>query len=77
MWLNYVKVDLGRNALVTECLLLTCSLEPPGGSVPEIVPSIYPNKDGWPMLPPLDMLRLSMAEEKLLLCWYFTLTSCR
>jgi hypothetical protein len=39
--------------------------------------SIYPDINGWPTLPPLDIMRLGMEKEKLLLRRYFTLTSCR
>ncbi|QRV73882.1 hypothetical protein RhiJN_01896 [Ceratobasidium sp. AG-Ba] len=42
-------------------------------SAPSLVP--YPDNNGWPMLPDLDLLRLSQKQERRILRRYFTLLS--
>jgi hypothetical protein len=45
------------------------------GDAASAQPAIYPNEQGWPMLPDLDKLMMSMAEEKLLMRRYFACIS--
>lgn len=39
-------------------------------------PSVYPNEDGWPMLPDVDELDMRMGEEKQIMRRWITCLSC-
>jgi hypothetical protein len=36
---------------------------------------VYPNDDGWPMVPDPEVWDMGMVEQKVLMCRYFTITS--
>jgi hypothetical protein len=77
LWLDWMRDEYGISAELALTLfgLVYISGGELHGDKEAVPPSVYPDTNGWPMLLPLDELKLGIEKEKLLLRRYFTLTS--